>query len=919
VRLQAVIRLRQGHLFACLFLMAVASACGGGGAPPAEPTVPGAYFARIIATKRTTGSLVNFDVSDDYRAVYAAYGENGLVTMDISDLNDIRITRRIDDIRSSDVRACGTRLYSLDYQPPPFKSRIHSLDLSVDRTVPVRLGELQIDLGTGAGIACAGDDLIVSAGTLGLYRVTAPDLRFPEATFLGDPASLGVVAFYDLKALNSTQVIAAVELPPDPACFPIPPTPCNPTDPRLGRLGIRMVNVSNGRGTTDRRVPLSRAIDFPFISGINTSPINFPLAAVENSDLTLILSGSGRRFTVYRGNNVVSSDSFAGLPASDIADVESVGDLAVAADGDVRIVDLTDPAVPRVATSIITPGTAYTLKLRQLEDGSFHVYVADGENGFVVIGVEKVKPVFVEVEKVFNVTGSVADIGQMPPHVPTSPVLASALGQSNFLNGGLLVLSRSNGEVPIGDNIDRTDGNAANSINPVAEITGGSLYTTSAPRAGLPGTVRPVSRNAAGFLDFECWGNLNALLILRALPLIRIPASIDPLTGCVPAVPPYPDSTPLIDEQLGPLSPFHGPTGIAVQNDGYPFVVSSGANLNNVAQSEPIILSGRAASIAPDGRPVTYVLENAADPSGPIVPAFPPRRGGPVTGVWWSAEDWRDCAQLPNTVLGFRLRSEVPGAPAGLPCGAEPGVPQGTSEALSWGLFGVVFGGIGVDNAQPDNPLTPVVDYYTRNPVYFAATGDGGIIQIDLDSGISQLAPPCTTLPLVPNAPCAATLPPGPLLPDDPSLKQGMLFDEETRTLFVADPARNFVQAVSLSKLEPATPQGVWYRSGGYTIEANGLFSMPIDLAPTNPPQKSPDHLRTSSDIYVLNRGTSSIVKVVQSGDLLEYIVPRVKEREFDAGTFTAIATSADGTTLYLAVENCPSAGESCIYSMPAP
>lgn len=900
---------------AILFL-AQSVSCGGGGAPPEEEVIPGAYAARIIATKRSTGTLVNFDVSADYQVVYAAYGENGLVTMDISDFNDIRITRRNDDVRSSDVKVCGLRLYSLDYQPPPVRSRINTFDLSLDPLVPVKLGDLQIDLGAGAGIACAGDDLMVSAGSQGLYRITAEDLRNPEAEFIGDPTSMGAVAIYDLKPVSETEISAGVELPPDPACFPMPDPPCqivDPNDPRLGRLGIRTLRASTGAGIADLRVPRSQSIDFPFLSGANTSPINYPLAAAVNGDLTLIVSSSGRRFTVYRGNTVLSSTNLGSLPASDIADIESAGPIAVVADGDIRVVDITDPALPKVATSVVTPGVAFSLKLRDLGTGDFYVYTADGENGLVIVSVERVKPVFVDAQRLFVVDGSVADLAKIPTHVPTSPLLSDPLGTANFLNNGLLVLSRSNGGVVIGDNIDRTNGGALPSVNPVVEITGGSLFTTSPPQPSLPGIVRAISRNAADLLDFLDVAALNARLILRALPLVRIP----PVPS--PTPPPYPDDTPAADEQLGPLSPFHAPTGIAVQNDGYPFIVSSGVNLNNIAQSEPVIAGGRAASIGPDGRPVTYVLEDPNEPLGPLIPAFPPRRGGPATGVWWGTEDWRDCSQLPSTRLGFRLRSQVTGAPAGLPCGSDALVPPGTSDALTHGLFGVVFGGIGVDTAQPDNPLSPYIDYFTRNPVYFATTGDGGIIEIDLDSGISQVAPPCTVRPLIPNVLCAANFPDAALVEDDPSLKTGMLYEETSRTLFVADPIRQVVQAVTLMTLDPGTIRGVWAKSGGFTLDVSGLLSQPVDLAPQNPPAKSPDHLRSSSDMYILNRGSSSIVKATQSGEFRDYIIPRVNGSAFDAGTFTALASSPDGTALYLAVENCPSAGQSCIYQIPAP
>ncbi len=916
-----------------LCLVLLVSACGGGGGATVPPVVPGAYSAKIIATKRSTGTLINFDLYADFQVAYAAYGDSGLVTMDLHNLDDIRITRRNDDVRSSAVRVCGTNLYSLDYQPPPVRSRINTFDLTVDPTVPVKLGDLQIDLGPGAGLSCAGKDLLVSAGSLGLYRIDGTDLRNPVATFLGNAVTLGTVAIYGLKTITPasgslpTQALAAVELPPDPACFPPPVPSCqsqDPSDPRLGRVGISTISVSSGEGSDNVRVPRSRSIDFPFLAGINTSPINYPLAAAVNGNLTMIVSSSGSRFTVYRSGAVISTGDFTGFPASNIADIDSIGEIAVVADGDIRVVDITDPTVPRVATSLVTPGVTYSLRLRQLEDGNFNVYAADGENGLVVIGIQKVNPVYVEAARVFTVAGSVSDIAMMPPHVPTSPLLSDPLGITNFLNNGLLVLSRSNGTAVIGDNIDRTNGGALPSVNPVVEITGGTMFTTSPPQLGLPGIIRTLAQNTFGFLDFEDPASLNARLLLRALPLVRVPPI--PVQPAPPAAPVYPDDTPLANEQMGPLSPFHAPTGIAVQNDGYPFVVSSGVNLNNPAQSEPLIAGGRAASIAPTGLPLSYVLEDPNDPLGALIPAFPPRRGGPATGVWWSNEDLRACDQLPpgTNALGkaqypFRLTAEVPGAPANSACGPIPGIPAWTSDGLNNGLFGVVFGGGAVDDPQSDDPLSPYIDYYTRNPVYFAATGDGGVIQFDLDSGISQVSPPCSLRPLIPNVPCAATLPVTQLVTDDPGMKSGMLFNGDDSKLFVADPAANVVQSISLQKLKPGEPAGVWLRLGEYPLALNGLLSEPIDLAPSDPPAKSPDHLRSSSSLYILNRGSSSIVMASQAGDLLQYIVPRVKGVEFQPATFTALATSPDGKNLFLAVENCPTAGNSCIYELPAP
>jgi len=94
---------------------------------------------------------------------------------------------------------------------------------------------------------------------------------------------------------------------------------------------------------------------------------------------------------------------------------------------------------------------------------------------------------------------------------------------------------------------------------------------------------------------------------------------------------------------------------------------------------------------------------------------------------------------------------------------------------------------------------------------------------------------------------------------------------------------------------------------GSVTRINSPFLNLPVDLAPVqrdvdNPNWASNTTLDDGSDFYVVNRGNSTIVRMKQDGT--EVAVRRVTFSTTGVpladGTLNGIATSTDGTTIYV-------------------
>ena len=179
----------------------------------------------------------------------------------------------------------------------------------------------------------------------------------------------------------------------------------------------------------------------------------------------------------------------------------------------------------------------------------------------------------------------------------------------------------------------------------------------------------------------------------------------------------------------------------------------------------------------------------------------------------------------------------------------------------------------------------------TGRAVFAAVEADGSIVQIHVAKGVDGLAPPGTVTPVakVDRSTAEST---------DPRAiaREGMVFNwVPERNLFVADPQANRLVVLNLAD------DGTMFSAIVRQILAPEL-NVPIDLAPATREVShgsfaSNTTLGGGSDLYVLNRGDNTIVRMSIEGD-----VRGRRKIEADVPGFRAngIAVSSDGQTIYV-------------------
>ena len=196
----------------------------------------------------------------------------------------------------------------------------------------------------------------------------------------------------------------------------------------------------------------------------------------------------------------------------------------------------------------------------------------------------------------------------------------------------------------------------------------------------------------------------------------------------------------------------------------------------------------------------------------------------------------------------------------------------------------------------------------TGKAVFLAAEADGSIVQVHVLKGVDGLAPAGTFHPLT-NVTVAATQSMSP----DVVTRVGMLFNwVPTRVAFVSDPLGNQIVALDISD------DGTLFIAGAPRFIRSPWFNRPVDLAPAVREVSSDNFasnttLGGGSDIYVLNRGDNSIVRINQAGQVL---AARRIVAALPAFRVNGIAVSENAQTIW--VTAVMAGGDGVVLQLPA-
>ena len=174
--------------------------------------------------------------------------------------------------------------------------------------------------------------------------------------------------------------------------------------------------------------------------------------------------------------------------------------------------------------------------------------------------------------------------------------------------------------------------------------------------------------------------------------------------------------------------------------------------------------------------------------------------------------------------------------------------------------------------------------------VFAAVTGNGAVAQVHVQDGIDGLAP-------------AGTIDVG---GDDPGVI-GIAFQWiPDRALYVADARRNRIAVLELAD----DTRHFRVRSTRYL--QSPWLQQPVDLAPSNPEVANPrfsSHttLAGGADLYVVNRGDGSVLRLRQDGTVIARAAIAWSDgTEVGPGRLRSIAVSADAQRLWLIAQRGP-------------
>lgn len=183
----------------------------------------------------------------------------------------------------------------------------------------------------------------------------------------------------------------------------------------------------------------------------------------------------------------------------------------------------------------------------------------------------------------------------------------------------------------------------------------------------------------------------------------------------------------------------------------------------------------------------------------------------------------------------------------------------------------------------------------SKRAVFAVLAADGSVVQTHTEFALDGLAPPATITPIAvpPPATSGTTM----------LTRAGMIFNwVPDRILYITDAGRNAIVALTLTSDEKV-----------FRIRDNRTFTppelnVPVDLAPAileiaNPGFSSNTTLAGNSDIYVLNRGNGTIVRMRQDGTVVAVRKVALDGGEqFGPGRLNGIAVSSDAQRIWVTV-----------------
>lgn len=180
----------------------------------------------------------------------------------------------------------------------------------------------------------------------------------------------------------------------------------------------------------------------------------------------------------------------------------------------------------------------------------------------------------------------------------------------------------------------------------------------------------------------------------------------------------------------------------------------------------------------------------------------------------------------------------------------------------------------------------------TAKPVFAAVLADGSVVQVHVTKGVDPLAP-AGTLTAVPNVSRAAAE----SVVAGVVARAGMAFNwVPTMSLFIAEPLANRLAVLDLSD------DGQRFSVRAVRHLQSRELDVPIDVAPAvrevaSASFSSNTMLGAGSDLYVLNRGDNSIVRMRQDG---EVVARRRIVADVRGFRVNGLGVSADNETLYI-------------------
>jgi hypothetical protein len=214
----------------------------------------------------------------------------------------------------------------------------------------------------------------------------------------------------------------------------------------------------------------------------------------------------------------------------------------------------------------------------------------------------------------------------------------------------------------------------------------------------------------------------------------------------------------------------------------------------------------------------------------------------------------------------------------------------------------------GIDHGAVATALLMKSPDGTGKAVFLAAEADGSIVQVDVLKGVDGLAPAGTFAPLT-DLSVAATQ----STAEGAITRVGLAFNwVPTRIAYVTDPLRNQIVALDLSD------DGTLFSAGPPRTIQSRWFHRPIDISPAVPEVASDNFasnttLAAGSDLYVLNRGDNSIVRITQTG---KFVDARRVTANLPPFRVNGLAVSENAQTIWVTV--VMSGGRGAVLQLPA-